>query len=161
MSEPRAGSSAWSVAALVLRVVLGGVFIFAASIKLGDPQGVSEGIQAFRVPGMPDHLIILGSYVLPWTELFAGVALVLGLWTRASALAIAAMLALFIAMVYSIIAREIHAECGCFGKFRLLCEAKKMGWCKVVENSTMLAMALSLVAFGGGRFGLDRVLGNR
>ncbi|MFN0131352.1 MAG: MauE/DoxX family redox-associated membrane protein [Phycisphaerales bacterium] len=161
MTAPLESRSAWSFAALVLRLVLGGVFLFAASIKLGDPQAVSEGIQAFRIPGIPDHLIIIGSYALPWTELLAGLALVLGLWTRASSLVIAAMLLLFIGAVYSIIAREIHAECGCFGKFRLLCEAKKVGWCKIGENTIMLLMALALVTLGGGRFSFDRLIRNR
>lgn len=147
---------ALSIPLLVLRLVTGGVFIFAAAMKLQDPQGVAGNITAFKFD-IPDHLVILGSYALPWTELIIGIALVLGFWTRAAALVYALVMAIFIVGIISVIQRGLNVDCQCLGRFKLYCDGP-LGTCKVVENSILLAGSLIVLTAGSGMFSLDRLI---
>lgn len=147
-----------SVILLVLRVALGGLFLFAAYHKVGSAEKAQlflDSMKAFRI--LPEHLLIPAAFTLPWVEALAGLALVVGLWSRAAALIIAALLGVFIAAIVSAINRGLDLECSCFGKFHLYCQ--KVDWCKVYENAVLTGVALLLVAFGGGRFGLDGLFG--
>ena len=52
--------------------------------------------------------------VMPWLELLAGLALILGVWTRASAGLVGALLLVFIAAISLNLARGNAIDCGCF-----------------------------------------------
>jgi uncharacterized membrane protein YphA (DoxX/SURF4 family) len=148
--------------ALPLRVGLGGLFCLAAFKKLQDPQSFAEAIKGFRVV---DHnqlgsLISTGAFVIPWVEMIAGVLLILGLWSRASALAIGLALLAFIAGLVSVIARGIDASCSCFGDLNLFCSSA-VGWCQVIRNLLLMVPAAYLVWRGGGLVALDRIAARR
>jgi uncharacterized membrane protein YphA (DoxX/SURF4 family) len=148
--------------ALPLRVGLGGLFCLAAFKKLQDPQSFAEAIKGFRVV---DHnqlgsLISTGAFVIPWVEMIAGVLLILGLWSRASALAIGLALLAFIAGLVSVIARGIDASCSCFGDLNLFCSSA-VGWCQVIRNLLLMVPAAYLVWRGGGLVALDRFAARR
>jgi uncharacterized membrane protein YphA (DoxX/SURF4 family) len=177
--------SAWGVTdaprsalVLLLRLGLGGLFLFAAYQKLFasmfSHQNFLEAIQAFRVlPATPDWdwLLIGATYTIPWVELLCGLALVVGFWTRSAALVIGLLLMVFIAGIVSVTLRKWHADCSCFGQYKLLCgnkslpaamaifrDAPPVGWCKVVEDSVMVLAAAAVWTWGGGRVSLDRAL---
>ena len=142
-----------------LRVGLGGVFIFAAYNKIGGVQSFANAIKGFEIVDADKygHLIVSAAYLMPWVEMIAGVLLVLGLWTRASALAIWIMLVAFIAALIHVITDEsISADCSCFGDMNLVCEAT-VGWCQVIRNAVLLVPASYLVWRQGGILALDRV----
>jgi uncharacterized membrane protein YphA (DoxX/SURF4 family) len=167
-----------SAATLVLRLGLGGLFLFAAYQKLfASPfshQNFYEAIRAFRVvPATADWdwLLVAATFIIPWVELVAGVALVLGLWTRSAALVIGLLLMVFIAGIVSVTLRKWHADCSCFGQYKLLCgnkalpqalavfrDAPAVGWCKVVEDGAMVLAAAAAWTWGGGLISLDRAL---
>jgi uncharacterized membrane protein YphA (DoxX/SURF4 family) len=168
-SCPENMSVAASVPLLILRVGLGGVFLVAAYFKLFQsafsgsghpefsPQSFMEAIQAFKIIG-DDRLLLLATFWVPWTELVCGVALVLGLWTRAASLILGLLLAVFIALIASSILRNMGSiKCGCFGNYKLFCEGT-VNWCKVGENSVLLLVAMTLNVCGGGLLGLDGLL---
>jgi uncharacterized membrane protein YphA (DoxX/SURF4 family) len=48
----------------------------------------------------------------------------------------------------------LNVKCGCFGKYRLLCEGT-VTWCKVGENALLTLLAVTLAHFGGGRYAAD------
>jgi uncharacterized membrane protein YphA (DoxX/SURF4 family) len=144
--------------ALAVRIVLGGLFILAGALKLSDPQAFANAVLAFKIIPAPsgDRLVVLTTYIVPWTELIAGVCLLLGLWARASALVIALMLVVFIGGIVSVLARPgMDTKCGCFGKFEWPC-GDKVGVCQLLRDLVMLAMAAFLVARGPGRLAIDR-----
>ena len=88
MSTPSSKSQG-AVGGLVLlfRVLLGGLFIFAAVMKLSSPAAFALAIAAFKIiPEHADHLTKLAAYAVPWIELTCGVCLILGLWARSAAL---------------------------------------------------------------------------
>jgi putative oxidoreductase len=139
---------------LVTRILLGGLFVFAGSIKLQSPQLFAFAIGAFKI--LPDHLIALSAFVVPWTEIIAGLCLITGFWGRAAALVIGGMLVVFLAGILSVIVRGLDVKCTCFGKFEVPCVGP-VGWCHVARNSVMLAMAVLVIWKGSGSLALDRV----
>jgi uncharacterized membrane protein YphA (DoxX/SURF4 family) len=52
---------------------------------------------------------------LPWIEILAGAALILGLWTRPAALLTTAMLMVFAPAVTYAYLTGLDISCGCFG----------------------------------------------
>lgn len=155
---------------LPLRLVLGGLFLFAAWNKLfanpfakssieNPAQAFAESIQAFRILPVESAgtLIKLLTFTIPWAEAIAGLLLVVGLFTRAAATLISFQLVIFTAAILSVIFRGIDTPCGCFGKFDWPCTGNVMGWCHVWRDVVMLLMGLILAWRGGGLGALDHL----
>lgn len=146
-----------SMLLLAVRLVLGGLFVFAAVVKLSNPQGFADAILAFKT-GLPKHLAQLATFALPWCELLAGLCLIVGLWARSAAGLIAVMLVAFLGGIVSVMVRGLDVECGCFGKFEIPCTGG-VGVCHLVRNVVLLAMAVAIAWRGAGRMALDNRLG--
>jgi len=145
---------------LLLRLILGAIFCLAAFLKLTDPQSFSEAIQAFKALDA-DEPVLTTTHNLPWVEIFAGVALILGFWTREAAFVIGVLLLVFIGVIISAIHKGLSGiPCSCFGYWHLVCQSG-VGWCKVWENTALTAIAASLVVAGGGNLSLDRLIARR
>ena len=148
-------------AALACRVIIGGLFIFAAYMKLGDPQGFADAIVKFDLfpktdhPAAFDHIITLLTFVIPWTEIVTGMLLIVGLCTRAAALLVSLMLVGFIVGIASVLVRGMDVHCSCFGKFEWPCTGP-IGACQLTRDAIMLAMTLLVFAKGPGPLSLDR-----
>lgn len=142
-----------SLVALIARLGLGGMMVFAAYNKLSNPQEFAFSVKAFKI--LPDHLAILATFVFPWMELICGTLLIAGLWTRAAALVSVGQLLTFIAAIVSVITRDLNVKCGCFGKYDLFCSGP-LGWCNVIQNSGFVLVGLVILATGPRRFGLSR-----
>jgi len=134
-----------------MRMLLGGLFIFAAWNKLhpasspqamNGPQTFASSVQAFKL-GLPDWAIRASVSVTPWLEVVSGLALILGVWRRGAALIMSVMLVGFILLIASVLWRNMSVECGCFGKLSPFCP-KSVGWCNIAQNSVMLLVALFL-----------------
>ncbi len=135
-----------------LRIQLGGLFLLAAYNKLvfqgsgatsSGPQGFAWTIQAFKL-GLPEWAVRASTFTTPWIELVAAVLLILGIFTRAAALVIAALLTLFIVMLLSVLMRNLNVECGCFGDMSPFCKGP-VGWCHIMQDVVMLAVALAVL----------------
>ena len=140
-----------------LRLALGGVFVFAAYNKIGNIQAFAFAIKGFKVLDADTHgqLIISAAYTIPWIEMIAGVMLILGLKTRAAAVALGIMLLVFIAaLVHVILDDSIDADCSCFGDMNLVCEAS-VGWCQVIRDLIMLVPVVYLLWRNGGLLSCD------
>lgn len=136
------------------RVILGGLFVFAGTVKLMNPQLFQQSISAFKV-GAPDHLVVLATFSLPWTELLVGVALILGLWTRAASALLSLILIAFVALLSSVLIRKMDVSCSCFGKFEVPCPSK-VGACQLIRNAVLLTMTGIVFFFGPGPLAIDR-----
>ena len=95
-----------------VQVVLGIIFVVAAWPKIVDPPSFAHMIYNYRL--VPAQLINLMALTLPWVELIAGLALILGVWRRAALLLIGAMLIVFIAAIGINLGRGNAIDCGCF-----------------------------------------------
>jgi putative oxidoreductase len=99
--------------AVVVRILLSLLFAYAGVIKIIDPQGMKESIEAYRI--IDGVWALIAAYLLPWVELWAA----LGLWWRRTAkgasLLLIAMMIVFIIALGSAAWRGISLACGCFG----------------------------------------------
>lgn len=100
---------------ILLRIIVGGVFIAAGLLKITEP--IDSFIQIGRLWNiLPDPWLTWYIMALPWVELIFGIFLVLGLFTRVSAGIIAlCLLSFIIGIVINMIRGRTLGECGCFG----------------------------------------------
>lgn len=124
---------------LLLRLSLGGFFIYAGVEKIINPANFAKSIANFRM--LPHETVHLMAITLPWIEVLAGSLLVFRVWPRSNALAIAGMLVVFLIAIGSAMDRGLNIECGCTGTVK----GSKVGWKKIGENTLMLATALWLM----------------
>ena len=97
---------------LMARWVLGAVFVYASFHKILDPEHFAKIIYGYYL--FPDSSINLIAIILPYIELFAGAALILGIYPRSAALIINVMLLAFIAAISINLIRGHEFDCGCF-----------------------------------------------
>lgn len=156
-STSRPGA-ALSGVALVARLMLGGLFLFAAYAKLTNPLLFAQAIEKFHIvtSGQHDHITKVLAFAVPWIEIAAAAALVLGIWTRPAALVFVGALLAFTALIINVVARGESFECSCLGRFKLFCPPK-LSWCNVYQNSVLLVIAVVAFATGGGRWSGDFV----
>ena len=128
--------------------IIGAVFVAAALPKIADPPAFAHMIYNYRL--LPGGLVNVLALVLPWVELFAGLALVLGVWKKEAAVTAAVMLVVFIVAIGINLARDHAVDCGCFdvrsaGKSReeLLTEMK---WVLLRDVGLLLLAGQVLVA---------------
>jgi uncharacterized membrane protein YphA (DoxX/SURF4 family) len=138
---------------LVLRLLLGGFFVYASLDKIASPAAFARVIYQWQVTGPVLSNVI--AVTLPWVELVAGSLLVLGVLRREAALVIALLLVVFLAAAGSVLARGIDVEnCGCtsLAKTEGPPPAWPPAWTRgvgaflVTRNLLMLAAALVLAS---------------
>lgn len=98
--------------AFALRLFVGAVLIYASHDKLDNPQAFADAIGNYRI--LPVSLLNVTAIVIPWVELFTGLALILGLAASGAGLVASGLFAVFTAALISAIARGLDIECGCF-----------------------------------------------
>jgi len=95
-----------------VQIALGLFFVVAALPKLVDPPSFAHMIYNYRI--VPGAFVNLMALAMPWFELLAGLALILGIWTRTSAALVGALLLVFIGAISLNLARANAIDCGCF-----------------------------------------------
>ena len=88
---------------LVLRLVVGGVWIAAAVVKLPDPAQSVAAVRAYQL--LPSSVVPTVGQLLPVVELVVGICLVVGLLTRGAAVVSALLFLAFIIGISSAWAR--------------------------------------------------------
>ena len=78
------------ITALVLRTVLGCVFIYASLDKIRHPDLFAEAVYNYQL--LPEVAVNLVAICLPWLELLSGSLLVLGLWVQGSILILSGLM---------------------------------------------------------------------
>jgi uncharacterized membrane protein YphA (DoxX/SURF4 family) len=143
---------------LLLRFIVGGVFILSGVVKIWNVQinstheergvaitlrvshapdlsGFAADVLNYRVP--PRALSNLVAITLPWIEVLAGALLALGIWARPSALVITCLMVVFLLAIGQAVVRGLNINCGCFGTV----EGRKVGLIALSEDAVLLAMA--------------------
>jgi uncharacterized membrane protein YphA (DoxX/SURF4 family) len=117
------------------QIILGLLFLVASLAKIVDVTSLASQVHNFRLlPFWSEHLVAM---TLPWIEFVAGLALVLGIRSRAGAWLAGALLAGFTVGIALAMVRGLNFECGCFGT----ADGTRVGWTKLGENLGMLALA--------------------
>ncbi len=121
----------------MLRIALGGLFLWAAATKVPDMGAFAESVSNYRL--LPAALVPAAAAVVVGVELAAGALLVAGRAVRGAALVSAALLAVFTAGLAQALLRGIDLRCGCFGG------AELATWWTVGRDVAMLAAAIVVV----------------
>ena len=96
---------------LVCRLLLGGVFVYASLDKILYPAEFAKIVYNYQIlPAMASNLTAM---VLPWLELFAGLALLVGIWRAESSLTLSVLLVVFIIALSVNLVRGVDIDCGC------------------------------------------------
>lgn len=99
---------------LLLRLALGGIFIYAGALKIVDAPGFAKAVHHFQLT--PWIVSVVVAVYLPWLEVLAGLALIIRRLPLGAALALVIMNAVFLMALSSAWARGLDISCGCFGK---------------------------------------------
>src|SRR3972149_6162938 len=131
---------------LIARIILAATFIYVGSMKLGEPFDFLKQVRQYQMlPETPATYLNATAIVLPWLEIVAGVALLIGLRFRGAGAAIALMLLVF---TPAILIRGLHIlsekggsffeivfDCGCgSGPVTI--------WTKLLGNAGLFVLAL-------------------
>ena len=97
------------------RLAVGGILIYAGFMKaVGSSAEFAALLGAYKL--FPSTLLSPLSYLLPYVEMWVGLFVLFGLFTRQAALAAAVLFASFLVALLSSLIRGIDlASCGCFG----------------------------------------------
>lgn len=124
---------------LVARLIVGGVFIFAAVPKIADPHAFAVAISNYHL--VPELVARGTGAVLPLLELVIGVALITGVQARGAAVLSAGLLLVFAAALTRAIVLDINVDCGCFGG----AARSQIDWTSVARNVGLTALAALIV----------------
>ena len=130
-----------------MQIALGALFVAAALPKIVDPPAFAQMIYNYRI--VPGFAVNASALVMPWLELLAGVALILGIWRRSAASIVGALLLVFIVALGINLARDHAVNCGCFdlgGATKTQAQLiSEMRWV-VVRDIGMLLMVAQILA---------------
>ena len=140
----------------VARLVLGGVFLVAGGLKVTTPEASAKAVQAYQV--LPHDLAAYLGYALPLIEVVLGLLLILGLFTRVSAVVTTLLLVVFVAGIAQAWARGLSIDCGCFGGGGAVAPEETSYLPRILEDLGLLACGLWLSWRPSSLFSLDRAL---
>jgi putative oxidoreductase len=100
---------------LLLRLALGGVFIYAGSIKAFATQDFAHDIHRYDLVPWTDAVLLLAVY-LPWLEIFSGLAVICRKLYLGGLAVLITLTLIFLGALTSAWTRGLDIECGCFGR---------------------------------------------
>jgi uncharacterized membrane protein YphA (DoxX/SURF4 family) len=139
---------------LLVRFLLGFIFIYAGIEKIIDPAGFAKSIINYKL--LPLFFVNIFAITIPWIELIGGILLIFGIAARENSFIILLLLGIFIAAITVSLFRGLNIDCGCFGTL----SGSKIGFQKILENIFLLFLGFHLMYFGEGRFSLQSLLKN-
>jgi len=137
---------------LIVRLVVGGVFIYASFYKIVDPMSFAKSIWYYHM--VPGSLINLMALILPWLEFICGVFIILGIWYRGSVLWMNILVIVFLIALLSAIARNLSIDCGCFKASE---GATSSAWYSLWFDVGLLVLTLQLLFSRSKAFMLQKV----
>ena len=125
---------------LCVRLVIGGIFIYASYYKIVDPGDFAKSIWFYHL--VPGDLINLLALILPWVELLCGIGLIIGAFYEGAVVLVNVMTVMFIFALSTTIVRGIDIDCGCFKAAQAATES---AWKALVFDLVLLLFTLQLL----------------
>lgn len=123
------------IVALVLRIALGGIFLYAGYLKLKDPWALfAMNIDSYQVLPMPAVEFV--ARTLPWFEVALGIVLIAGFFRRTATVMAALLLAVFFGLIVRAYLKGMEINCGCFGP------GEAISWKTMLRDGSMVAGAI-------------------
>jgi putative oxidoreductase len=125
---------------LLIRLALGGIFIYAGYAKLRDPWELfALGISSYNI--LPLSMVEFVARTLPWFEVLLGLALIVGIQLRYSSTVCSLLLLVFFGLLIRAYVKGMEISCGCFGA-----GGGAITWRELLRDGSMLAGSLLMTA---------------
>ncbi len=98
---------------ILLRCLLGAVFLFAGFSKAGNPLLFSRDIAGYRL--LPESIVNLMAVYLPYLEILIGITLLTRIFYSGGLILAGALLTIFVGAIASALIRGLDISCGCLG----------------------------------------------
>ena len=158
LERPGSRRAAWQPwVSLVLRLGIAVVAFAAALPKLTDLPAALRAVRAYEI--LPEAVVPLVGYGLPVVELLLGVLLLVGLFTRFSAVVFGLLMLVFIAGIASAWARGLAIDCGCFGGGGSIEPDQTAYPLEILRDLVFLGAAAVVARWPRTRLSLDHTLG--
>ena len=146
--QPQQGSQPWAIAIIVLlmRLVVGGIFVFSGFVKAIDPWGTMYKVNEYLMTLGWDRLADMSlffAFALPVIELLLGVAIVVGAYRRSAPIGVLVMMAFMLPLTLWLATTNAVPDCGCFGDALVL-----TNWATFGKNLLLTMGAVFLLIFG-------------
>ncbi|MGX9365468.1 MauE/DoxX family redox-associated membrane protein [Desulfoplanes sp. PS50] len=139
--------------AFILRLYIGGIFIYASLSKISYPADFATNIANYML--VPYWAVNLLAVVMPWLELICGILLIAGVRSRAAIMIIGSLMFVFTLAIGINLWRGTAISCGCFHAVE-----DPMTMTTLMRDIMWLAMC-GYIYFFDSWLQLDRVLMNR
>jgi uncharacterized membrane protein YphA (DoxX/SURF4 family) len=113
MNRSRAIKPKAQLFAVIVAILLAGVFIVASYEKIADPIGFKATLHNYKL--FPNQAVNALALFVPWWELVAGLGLLARKWRRAAAISTLFMGLVFLFSVGWATYHGLDINCGCFG----------------------------------------------
>ena len=135
---------------LVMRLILGGIFLAAGILKFGNITAFAAQIAGFQI--LPTPFVGPLAALLPVVEIIVGLMLIVGFATRIVAWIAAAQVAIFSGVIASAVIRGLTVSCGCFGAN----DTTKTSWAEVARDGLFVILAVVIALRAPGMISVDR-----
>ncbi|MEM1060011.1 MAG: MauE/DoxX family redox-associated membrane protein [Verrucomicrobiota bacterium] len=98
---------------LALRLVIGGLFVYAGGLKFLHPVAFADSIATYQL--LPEALLHPVALLLPPLEIIAGAMLISGYRKRLATFTLVLLCLVFLVALGQGWARGLEIDCGCFG----------------------------------------------
>jgi len=122
----------------LVRLVLGGIFIYASIDKILHPAQFAQAIVNYKI--LPRVMVNFFAITLPWVELIGGTFLIVGIFEWASVTLYNGLMIVFMVAIATSLARGLNITCGCF---TVDPDVGKMNWFTFLRDLSMLIPGLA------------------
>jgi len=119
----------------LIRLGLGGMFIFACYFKIQDPKNFAVLVAQYQF--LPEAITNAFALLMPQLEFWFGLTLILTPYTRESALAILFMMFSFIIALSWALFHDLGITCGCFQLEGA--QSKSEAWTSLIRDLFLIA----------------------
>lgn len=141
---------------LLARLIIGGLFVYASIHKIADPEAFAVAIRNYLV--LPPAWSNLCALMLPWIELAAGSLLIVGIFTKPSALLTTGMLGVFLGAIIYAYSIGLNIDCGCFSSGA---SEGKIGIFHILRDTSLFLTSLLVLVFDRGDYSLSGLFSSR
>lgn len=141
---------------LVVRLTMAGILIFAGIPKLLDiPQSI-RAVRAYQA--LPETLVPFVGTMLPFLELSLALLLLLGIFTRFSAIVWLLMMVGFTSSLLYAWSQGLDIDCGCFGSGGEVAPEETNYPRYLAERIAFIGLGTFLAIWPRSRFSVDAVI---
>lgn len=121
-------------AALMLRLYIAGLFIYAGMVKINYTAEFAETIASYRM--VPHWGVNAMAIIMPWIELISGILLLCGIRVRSAIVVLGSLLVMFTAGIAINLIWKAPIDCGCFHTL-----GDTISWKTLVRDLIWIVMA--------------------